>query len=156
MGADARWVCHTCKMVCPRGGRPMFVTIPRALTLQDIVWMKTYLAKLRATFELQDGEDITSFLNDLHSWLGRHFGHDIHIGSDYSTDMMDLGDYRNESVDGKVSDCTRAEAQEKSMEEWAETSIQRIEEAIQGCVKGEKSVRATAEELYNHFSMRDL
>ena len=156
MGESARWVCHTCKTVCPQGGRPIFQGTPSEITTDDIDNLRGQIEALNTEVRVKDEDVMISFLNDLRKWLSRHEGHDIHIGSDYSTDMMDLDDYRNESVDGKVSDCTRAEAREKSMDEWIETSIREIDSIIQECINMKKKSRDAAVELYNRFSIRDL
>lgn len=153
MGQDARWVCYTCKTVCSRGGRPLVRGMD---SIEAVNQARLLIAQAREVFEL-DGkpEEVSSFLNDLSKWLSRHQTHNIHIGSDYSTDMMDLDDYHNESVDGKVSDCTRFEVRCKSVDEWEATARKQIEQVIRKH-KDEithGNMGTVSNELYQKFSM---
>lgn len=159
MGTDARWVCHTCKTVCSRGGSPLTKGIHTRRQVDDA---KDLLFRVEAVFDIGNiVEDVTPFLDDLRMWLFRHEDHNITVGSDYATDFMDLDDYRNESVSGKVSGCTRLEAQTKSMNEWEQTAINEIKRIIRrytddtdvGVINRLDSVAA---ELHNKFSAKEI
>ncbi len=158
MGADARWVCFTCKTVCCRGGNP--ITINNVVSESDIRAGLSNLEELLKLVKVDKNglASLLSFLEDLATWLSRHEGHNIHVGSDYTTDMMDLDDYHNESVDGKVSDYTRLEAQTKSVNEWRQTSINSIKKVLRECESTGAyglmvDVDKAAVELYDKFSM---
>lgn len=155
MGADAVWVCHTCKTVCPRGGTPILRSSSEEMTVESTVSLKGQISDLGSKLEIDNKDRIISFLDDLAAWLFRHQAHQIHIGSDYSTDLADLGDYYSETVDGKVSKITRYEAQCLDTNAFEETSIQEISTVIQACIDG-RAARDGAVELYNRFSMKDL
>lgn len=153
MGEDARWVCHTCKTVCSRGGRPIFQFIPDDLSIGDIDNLKKQIVGLSREIVIENEGNIVSFLDDLRTWLSRHIGHKTHIGSDYSTDVMDLDDYHNEAISGEVSSLTRHEARMESVNEWELKTIREIEQVI-----GEHSTEIkagdtgpVARELYHRF-----
>lgn len=158
MGADATWVCHTCKTVCCRGGEPSLIATSERMALQEIVRLKNDLATLSNILRLRDKDAVMSFLDDLHRWLGIHFGHKLHIGSDYSTDIMDLDDYHNEIMDGKISSLTRAEARQKGVEEWEQTRRKEIGYIIRKHKDeiAHGNTGTVANELYQKFSTRDI
>lgn len=151
MGADARWVCHTCKTVCSRGGRPLFQHVADSYTVESIDLFKEVLSRFHSVFEFDDHERYVSFLDDLKGWLSRHQIHSIHIGSDYSTDGMDLEDYYDESIDGKKSSMTRGEIEMSCFKDWEERSIGDIEEIIK---KHGENTREAAIELHNMTKMQ--
>lgn len=155
MGADSRWVCHTCKTVCSEEGRPLLKSVREHMAIEDIVALKLQVADLDAEVEILDVERATSFLDNLGTWLERHKDHEIHIGSDYSTDMMELDDYHDETIKGKVAKITKHEARCLDANAFEETSIQEISTVIQACIDG-RAARDGAIELYNRFSMKDL
>lgn len=154
MGEDARWVCHTCKTVCPRGGRPIFKTIPRYLTLQEVRVYRAAITRISSVFDTGDFADIAIvFLDQLSVWLKRHQGHNIHIGSDYSTDMMDLEEYHNETVGGVVDKLTRINSQLATVGIIERDSVQQIKSTI---LKHGSDADAAAKELYSRFSTREI
>jgi len=155
MGADSRWVCHTCKTVCSGEGRPLLKGFHEGMIVEDIYALKQQIANLDAEIEILDKEKAISYLDNLRTWLERHQGHRIHIGSNYSTDMMDIDDYYDETVKGNVSKITRHEARSLGTEALVESSIREISGVIQACIDGEQ-VRTGAIELYNRFSRGDL
>lgn len=150
MGADAKWVCNTCRTVCSRGGRPIFKTVPVNPTVRGMKLLKQQFSRLMEMIELvtDDKERYIFFLDDLVAWLSRHENHDVHIGSDYSTDFMDLDEYRDETVDGKISSMTRIEAKLSSINQWSETVVRSIQIIIEECVRGKKTPRQAAGEIY--------
>lgn len=103
MGNDARWVCNTCKTVCSRGGRLIFHETLCTMSVATIAQLKSEIHDLSHKVVIGDLDHIVGFLDDLQVWVRRHEGHNIHIGSDYSIDEMDLGGYHNELMNGKVS-----------------------------------------------------
>ncbi len=166
MGADARWVCHDCKVVCSRGGQPMIIRC-LSMDFDELNYIKSKMDRLRVLMGELDMIDSTEqekfnrwndFMEDLRTWLTKHNGHHVHIGSDYSTDTMNLDDYHNESVDGKVSDCTRHEAMSKDVSEWRQTSINEIKQIItrHGINIELGKLDVVAEELYSRFCMESI
>lgn len=155
MGADARWVCHTCKTVCSRGGRPIFRVENVVDTRGGVTYLKELLARVNSLIELDDCDRYIKFLDDLHKWLGRHESHLIYVGSDYSTDAMDLEDYHEEAVDGKVSKMTRHKVNMSCLNAFEADAIEDIETLIQECIRG-KLVEEAARELFNRFSMQQM
>lgn len=157
MGADARWVCHTCRTVCYRGGRPIFLSaVCGEMSVSQIDNLERSLVAICEQVLIENQEHIFSFLSDLRRWLSKHEGHNLHVGSDYSTDMMDFGDYYEETVDGKKSVITVNDAHMQSVDAMEETVIREIEGILGKCVAGKKSVRETAEKLYRKFSVGAL
>lgn len=158
MGEDARWVCHTCKTVYSRGGRPIFQSIPRELTVGEIDAYKEQIRAFHEVFRLEDEDTMISFLDDLRRWASRHEGHNVHIGSDYSTDMMDLEEYHDETVDGEVSDLTEFEAQVQAMKGLEERTINKIRDVLMSRkLSGTaRAFNSAARELYRRFSVKDL
>lgn len=155
MGEDARWVCNTCKTVCYRGGRPIFQGIPAYMSLHGIRQHKEQITSFSSTFVLDDKDSMIGFLDDLQRWLSRHEGHNIHIGSDYSTDMWDLDDYHSETVDGKISKLSNMDVRMSVVDAIAESSIRDIQKTLEEYAdnRDELSSRKIAEELYQKFSM---
>lgn len=86
----------------------------------------SHLGQASTFVRIENYSDIVSFSDDLRKWLSCHEAHNIHIGSDYSTDNSDLDDYYNESVDGKKSDATRLELQTRSWEDWHRVQVDKI------------------------------
>lgn len=157
MGEDARWVCHTCKTVCPRGGRPELREFNTSI--RRLARLRLLLADLDPIVDIDGLKDhLIPFIDDLQRWLGRHKDHDIHIGSDYSTDMMDLENYHNETVDGKVDKRTRIECQLQAVNEIEAESIERIKKVIEEYAvnPGEISLEKVAKDLYYRFSSREM
>lgn len=158
MGADARWVCHTCMTVCPRGGKHIFTTVLDGPTVDEVEGIKTRFCSLMQDIELitDDKNRYITFLDDLILWLRRQEGHNTHVGNDYSTDGMDLEDYHDETVGGDVSSFTRHEVDMACFNEWEESSIRDIQQAIEAYAdnREELSSRTVAEELFNRYGMR--
>lgn len=156
MGADARWVCIDCKTVCNRGGRPIVTRSGNDISMLEVDGIKENLATLKTLIDIEDDRyrSWMDFLDGLRKWLSRHEGHNIHIGSDYTTDMMDLDDYHNESVEGKVSSCTRYEARCKSVDEWEATARKEIGQIIRKHKDeiAHNNTDTVANELYQKFS----
>lgn len=148
MGADARWVCHTCKTVCSGAGRPIFRSCNPVYSKHEIHALKEDLCKMNRVVELEDYNRYTSFLDNLSRWLGRHEDHNFHIGSDYSTDMMDLEDYRDESLGGEVSRLTRHEIDMGYYNDFVKSQINDIKEII---TKHGGDVDSAAKELYDKW-----
>lgn len=160
MGAEARWVCHTCKTVCSRGGAPVIVRTQGDITVLQLDDIEGSVANLKALIDIGSDryERWTGFVSDLKRWLSKHEGHNTHIGSDYTTDVMDLDDYRNESVDGKVSDATRLEQRTLGCKDWRKARVQAIKDTIMECKSTGAyghliDVDKAAETLYEHFVM---
>jgi hypothetical protein len=132
MGEDARWVCHDCKTVCSRGGNPIIKRPLGDITTGEIDAIKENVGRLGISITLHKElrETWYSFLNDLRKWVSRHQGHSTYIGSDYTTDVMELDDYRDETVDGKVNDYTRLEAKTRTAEGWRNAGIEKIKGLI--------------------------
>lgn len=158
MGEEARWVCHTCKTVCNRGGTPIIIRQRNDIYVEEIDGIRSAIAELGISIELHRDlrESWIGFLDDLREWVSRHKDHNIFIGSDYTTDHMDLDDYRDETVDGDVADYTRLEAQTRTAEEWRNAGIEKIAGIIMSCVSNGVygttiDVKATAEKLYDQF-----
>lgn len=150
MGADARWVCHTCMTICARGGTHIFKSIPEFSTVEEVRLIKDQFCDLMQTIELvtDNEERYISFFDDLMIWLKRHEGHNTHIGSSYSTDMMDDEDYRNETLSGHVDTMTRGE---KMVGMEVEARVQTVED-IKGIIdKHGSNTQAAAQELYDKF-----
>lgn len=152
MGADARWICHTCKTVCYRGGKPLLQSTRKAMTVEEVGTLLVKVSDLHSELKLSDAETTVSFLNDLKLWLERHEEHDIHIGSDYSTDMMELDDHYEEAVDGKRSVVTLLEACMQSVSAMEETAVREIEDVINTWLLKKGSTRDIAVELFKRFS----
>lgn len=154
MGADARWVCHTCKTVCPRGGRPV-LRYGTEYSVEEVESILGQVVTLSTSIEevYLEKDVIVFFLNDLKRWLTKHEGHVIYIGSDYSTDMMDLDNYYDETVDGKKGSMTRHEVQMGCLQDLEERALEDIKETIR---KHEDDLDAAARELYNKFSVSNL
>lgn len=150
MGADARWVCHTCKTVCSRGGRPM-LNIGASFLADNIPELKARVSFFAEAFMLDDKDRYISFLDNLYTWLSRHKEHNIHIGSDYSIDGMSLEEYYDELLDGTISKMTRIEAQLACFDQWQESSVRDIEETIK---RHGKNTHGAAVELHNRLAMR--
>lgn len=155
MGANTMWVCITCKTVCSRGGKPIYFAAGFDMTKEGIANLNRSLHTLCTVIELDGCEHATGFLDDLTTWLGRHEGHYIHIGSGYSTDMMDLDDYHNETVDGQVSRFSRLEVDLAYYNEWQESSILDIQKVIEEYAdnKDDMSSRKIAEELFIRYGL---
>lgn len=154
MGADARWVCHTCKTVCSRGGTPVVYYHDGVVTAMEV---RTLLESVNA-LGLEEGhffekDVITSFLDDLISWLGRHEGHVSNIGSDYSTDGMDLEDYYDEAVDGTKNSMTRHEVQMGCLQVFEKRALEDIKNTIR---EHGDDLDGAARELYNRFSVGNM
>lgn len=156
MGEEARWVCHDCKTVCSRGGRP-WLRVKLPVTRERVSQLRDLLSTVSLGAELDDHiQNVYGFLSDLNVWLSRHEDHNFHIGSDYTTDMMDLDEYHNETVRGEVSDYTRLEAEQRTADEWRERGTEKIAGIIMSCKsKGAYGsmidVKAAAEKLYDQF-----
>jgi hypothetical protein len=129
-----------------------------SITQAEIENMRSMVASLNLGVDLDDIADrIFNFLTDLSTWLSRHEGHDIHIGSDYSTELANLDEYRNESMDGKVSVFTRYEARCKSISEWRQTAVNEIKRVIANYgLVDEQALDQMAAELYEKFSMKGI
>ena len=128
MGEDARWVCLTCKTVCYRGGTPILRSVQRTLTVKEVDSIKTQFHNVMHSIQLvnDDADRYTSFLDDLSAWLCVHESHDIHVGSDYSTDMWDFEDYRVEGVDGAAHTLTIMEERKEREEAISKTEVKAI------------------------------
>lgn len=155
MGEEARWVCNTCRTVCSRGGRPLTHSVK---TLDGVAKARSALASASVFMEVSNHDYLVMFLDDLYSWLCRHQGHNIHVGSDYTIDAADLRKYYNESVDGRRSDATRLELETRSWKDWRKVRIEAIKNTIRDCKLSSAyglmvDVDRLAEQLYDkHFN----
>jgi hypothetical protein len=154
MSESARWVCHTCKTVCDRGGR---VAAKGIFSTRQVELARLLLKRAHEVFEFDElVEDISRYLADFEKWLSRHESHNIHIGSDYTTDMMDLCDYFNETVGGAKSDVTRLELASRNADRWRSAGIDKVKSIIlahksKGAYGIVIDVDGAAEALYNQY-----
>ena len=152
MGEEARWVCHTCKTICSRGGRPIIIRTKK-FVMADWEHIRETVSRLESLMIGLDTADREmpdlfvrwdGFMSDLKKWLSRHEGHNIHIGSDYTTDSMDLDNYHNETVDNKVSRYTQLEYGVKGTDEWVVNKKRDIKDILDEHASSDDTV----EELY--------
>lgn len=157
MGESARWVCSTCKTICYRGGTPIFKGIPESPTIEELKSLKTAFCSLMSRIRLvTDDEDrYVYFMDDLITWLSVHEGHNIHIGSDYSTDMWDLEDYRVEAIDGTTHKLTILEEAEEARSKTYSNAISRVSKLIDEYAdnKDNMSSEAIAKEILDKYSL---
>lgn len=144
MGADARWVCHTCKTLCSRGGRPVPFAVGFDMSKQSIINLKKTYCTLGAVMEMDDQKRIVGFLDDLIVWLGVHEGHNIHVGSDYSTDMMDLEIYKKEAINGTTHKLTMIEEEEEARSKAEAKGIDTIKGLIEEYADNKDSMSSEA------------
>lgn len=149
MGEDARWVCHTCKTVCFRGGEPYLNKHLNQLDDGDLVYAKTQLAILIATTGLDHLKPTYDYFSDLVKWTSNHIGHTVHFGSDVTTDHMDLNDYRIESIAGVKSELTIGESANKAYTEWRRAKLEETKNIISLTVTSKLTVEEASEKILN-------
>lgn len=153
MGEDARWVCNTCKTICYRGGTPA-IQHGAIESRQEVTTLKEELRHLMESLRIEDCDDKMQFLDDLYTWLGVHEGHNILIGSDYSTDNMDLDNYRVESIDGVTHELTIIEEQEQGYKDAGAEALEFIMQAIEEYADNKEgmSSKTVAKDIIKHCS----
>lgn len=132
MGAEARFICFTCKTICYADGSRNYwggKEIPPIEELEAAIGAARIVAKYISP-HYYDTQIPIKFLEMLVGWLRRHQGHKISITSDYGMDMGDWEDYKTESVDGKVATLTREEENEEACRQAKEANTERIKGII--------------------------
>lgn len=155
MGADARWVCHTCKTICHADGSRDHWGGKEPPTLEELE-LAIKAAEVVAEYmsdSYYDRETPVRFLSSLHKWLSRHVGHNVCITSDYGTDMMDDEDFRTEHVDGTVHELTHEEEMEEARVESEARAVSVVKGIIEKYTDSKDGVSSedVAKKIVRHF-----